>query len=251
MLKFKSLPFLAGAAALGIALLAPPAHANLVLAGGTPVGSFVDLSAQGFGNFPRLLTLQNTPTESGSVSPSNPNGTGDATCGGGPNKCNTPTISSLGWTSGGNVGVGLNTNQTNNTGITLDTLVLTIFNGTTSVGTFSLLAPVNFSATDLALQQGNGQSIFNFDLTAGEQAQFNTILAMTGSSGFVAGLASSFSGSNDGAESWLGFSQAIIPAPSIGDGLPVLLAIGGLVLGARFVGRSKKHRGTAIPYASA
>ena len=43
MLKSKSLPILAGAAALGITLLAPPVHANLVLNGGTPAaGVLID-----------------------------------------------------------------------------------------------------------------------------------------------------------------------------------------------------------------
>jgi hypothetical protein len=42
-----------------------------------------------------------------------------------------------------------------------------------------------------------------------------------------------------------------IPAPLLGHGPLVLLAVGGLLLGAKLFGRSKKHRGTAIPYAAA
>ena len=45
-----------------------------------------------------------------------------------------------------------------------------------------------FSAADLGLQQGNGNAVFKFGLTDQEQAQFNTIRAMAGSSGFFAGL---------------------------------------------------------------
>jgi hypothetical protein len=260
MLKFKSLPFLAGAAAA--LLLSSGAHASLVLTGGTPAASFVDLGAQGFGNAPRLLTLQTHPFESGSVTPVNVTHD-DAVPGS--DKSSTPTLLATGWNSGANVGIGFNADQTGgaSAGLTLDALVLTIFNGTTAIGSFSLNpAPVQFSASDLAMEQGNGSAIFNFGLTAAEQTAFNTIRAMAGSDGFFAGLSSSigcdatnFTGclhpADNGPDTFVAFSQAVIPAPSIGHGLPVLLAIGGLLLGARFLGRSKKHRGTAIPYAAA
>jgi hypothetical protein len=35
-----------------------------------------------------------------------------------------------------------------------------------------------------------------------------------------------------------------VPAPSIGQGLPVILAIGGMLFGARFIGRGKKGSGS-------
>ena len=117
----------------------------------------------------------------------------------------------------------------------MQSLVLTIFNGTTSVGSFSLLpslAPLQFTAADLALQQGNGNAVFNFGLTPAEQAQFNTIRAMAGSGGFFAGLASQLGcpagapasclASNDGPDSFLGFVQ--VPGPIVGAGLPGLVA---------------------------
>jgi hypothetical protein len=44
--------------------------------------------------------------------------------------------------------------------------VLTIYNGTTPVATFSLPSPINFSAADLAMQPGNGNAVFDFGLTA-------------------------------------------------------------------------------------
>src|SRR5438876_742394 len=102
MLKSRSLSILAGAAALGITLLAPPANATLVLTGPTPAASFVDLGAQGFGNAPRMLTLQTNDFESGSVTPVDVVH-GDAVAGA--NKSTTPTLGTLGWTSGGNVGI--------------------------------------------------------------------------------------------------------------------------------------------------
>ena len=181
---------------------------------------------------PRLLTLQTNGVETGSVTPVNiPQG--DAVPGA--NKSTTPTLSALGWTSGAAVGIGFNSDQSGGTGITMQSLVLTIFNGTTSVGSFSLLpslAPLTFTAADLALQQGNGNAVFNFGLTPAEQAQFNTIRAMAGSGGFFAGLASQLGcpagapagclASNDGPDSFLGFVQ--VPGPIVGAGLPGLVA---------------------------
>jgi hypothetical protein len=44
-----------------------------------------------------------------------------------------------------------------------------------------------------------------------------------------------------------------VPAPAIGHGLPVVLAVGGVLFGAKLLGRSRKSRsfGTAIPHAAA
>ena len=155
--------------------LAGAANANLVLVGGNPpvqvstvAASFTDLGAQGFGNAPRMLTLQTNTVETGSVTPVDVTN-GDAVPGA--NKSTTPTLAALGWNNGQQVGIGFNSDQSGQTGITMQSLVLTIFNGTTSVGTFSLassLTPLTFTAADLALQQGNGNAVFDFGLTAAE-----------------------------------------------------------------------------------
>ena len=209
------------------------AQASLVLVGGTPADSFVDLGAQGFGAAPRLLTMQGTGQQdilTGSVTPVDVE-VGDAIDG--DNKSTTPTIAETGWTSGAEVGIGFNSDQSGQTGITLQDLVLTIYaaNGTTVVDTFSLdpaIAPINFSAADLAMQQGNGNAVFNFGLDDAQQAQFDTILAMAGSSGFFVGLGATHGCpdpipagclvTNDGPDSYVAFVQSeSTPVPDGGS----------------------------------
>lgn len=198
------------------------AWADLILIGGTPANSFTDLGAQGFGNAPRMLTLQTNDYESGYVTPVDVVND-DAISGA--NKSTTPTLSALGWTSGDQVGIGFNSNQAGTQGITMQELWLTIYNGmTTIVGTFSLASPVDFTQADLDLQQGNGNSVFNFGLNLAEQAQFDAILAQPGSSGFYAALGSSLGCEDsapgclkswDGADSFIGFSQgSALPEPA-------------------------------------
>jgi hypothetical protein len=214
-----------------LAATASVAQADLVLINGTPALSFVDIGAQGFGAAPRLLTLQTSGIETGFETPIDVEH-GDAI--NGANKSTTPTIGVLGWTSGAKVGIGFNSDQIGGAGITLNTLTLTIFglNTTTVLGTFSLASPITFTAADLALQQGNGQAVFNFGLTATQQAQFNAIVAMAGSSGFYAGLGASLGcaagapagclPSNDGPDSFVGFAQSAGTVPDGGSALTLL-----------------------------
>jgi len=218
------------------------AWASLILVGPTnqPVAtvaaSFTDLGAQGFGTAPRLLTLQTNGVETGSVTPIDVT-VGDAVPGA--NKSTTPTLASLGWTAGNRVGIGFNSDQSGGTGITMQSLTVTIYNGTTAVGSFSLaagLAPLTFTAADLGLQQGNGNAVFNFGLNAAEQTQFNAIVAMAGSANFRVGVSSQLGCpagapasclvSNDGPDTFIGFRQNIPDSASVVSLGIVLLGLG-------------------------
>jgi hypothetical protein len=160
----------------GAALMPMPAQADFVLNDNV----FAELGGTGFGNAPRLLSLQNSPFENGAVvsvggtetflnnitiGPAPAFTVSGTVCGLGqlpacttgllPNESNLVNVTSL-WTSGAQVGVGLDTNQTGSTGALLfNELVLNIYSSTgVLLGTFGGNDAVLISEAQLALQQG-------------------------------------------------------------------------------------------------
>src|SRR6516164_7965908 len=100
--------------------------------------SFTDMNGTGFGALPRLLTEQTSTYEAGLVAP---NGSGGVTfptfanpaapgiAAGttnvaipGSDKASSPSLQGLGWTDASKVGIAFVSDQTGNTGITLQTL---------------------------------------------------------------------------------------------------------------------------------
>ena len=236
-----------GACAVAVGLLGgpPDARADLVLAGGSIAASFTDLGSQGYGNAPRLLTLQATGSlpagdpeagqlvyTGGVAASANYQGNLSAARNDVPNPCCTdvnkasvPTLGSLGWTSGADVKIGMNTSEAS-TGITLQNLVLSLYNNSnTVVGTFSLPSAIAFPDTELDKQPGNGNAIFEFVLSPAEQTAFNNLLTGTFSTFHIA-LAAAFTDVIDGPESFLAVlgpgSPLLVPEP----GSLVLFGVG-------------------------
>jgi len=221
----------------GTALTTLPANATLVLSDLV----FRDLGATGFGAAPRLLTLQNNVFESGATVA----GAGGTTiligpdAAAGDNKSHVYSVGSLGWTSGANVGIGLDTDEIGATaGLTFQTLVLTLYNSAgVSLGSFSGDGPVFISQALLSFQQGNGQSVFDIRLDGPQQAQYNSIINNPlngGVNNIFEGLSASFGcvtpavgcgPSTDGPDSFLAFNAglAAVPGPIAGAGLPGLI----------------------------
>jgi hypothetical protein len=247
-------------AAAMLLVLATPAKADLVISDLI----FRDLGGTGFGVAPRLLSVQGTMgstfeagatiagaggttqfvTGTGITFDATARGfsfgstcTSNGTCAGTlVNQSNVFSVATLGWTSGSQVGIGLDTNETGSTdGLQFNALVLTLYDAAGNVlGHFSGDGPVFISQTLLDFQQGNGNSVFDIRLDAPQQAQYDAIIAAYGASNVYAGLAASFGcltagclGSiTDGAESFLAFQAggtAVVPAPIAGGGVPGLI----------------------------
>jgi len=162
----------------------------LVLFGGNVHDSFAEIGGTGFGALPRVLTLQTSPQEDGKVAPGVGGTvcTGDAICNGS-NKSATPTVGLSGWTTGSQVGIGFNADQTGQAGETLNSMTLSIYNGTTAIASFSLGSAVTFTNDELSREPGNGNAIFRFVLDAAQAGIYDTTVAnLAGYLNFTIGL---------------------------------------------------------------
>lgn len=214
----------------------------------------IDLGGQGFGNAPRLLTIQgkgNSSFESGAIGISGGSlvaltpGIADAlvylgnsvqNAGGDTvnpltdgNKFSAPTLGSLNWMSGADVRLAFNANEPGGGGLTVNDVTLKFYNGDTVIaaidGSFSLASTI----------PGNGSSGFLINVDVMQQTFLNSsVFALAGSSGFRIALESTITGASGGAESFSAISA--VPEP---ETYAMLLSGLGLL---GFVARRKKQK---------
>jgi hypothetical protein len=217
-----------------------PARADFVFTG------TVDTTALGFGDVHRLQTVteptSGTGVEAGTVSPSSLSilptlCTGQADCTGSGDKSTTPTIGTLSWTSGSQVGLGVDISQTGalSDGLNLNNFGIQIYDASgvaISGATFSLALPFLITAAMGHVGPGNGTDVFDFALNAAEQATWDSfhfassdVVGSFTNFGCLGAVSSSCQPANDGPDSLLAFVQpAAVPGPVLGGGLPGLLA---------------------------
>jgi hypothetical protein len=116
----------------------------------------------------------------------------------------------------------------------------------TSTGAATLIGPVGAGLT--ALFQQNG-TLYGASEAFEPSLSVDTVDPATG----AATIGPDITGA--GVTFVTGFAPILsaVPAPAIGHGLPVVLAVGGVLFGAKLLERSRKRRlfGAAIPHAAA
>ncbi|MBY0270096.1 MAG: PEP-CTERM sorting domain-containing protein [Burkholderiales bacterium] len=201
------------------------ANANLVQNGELFIG------AQGFGNAPRLLTIQGNGTESGAIGIVGGNlvaltpGIANASVFGGNGVTNPggdtvsplsdnqkfgiPTLGELNWTSGANVNLLFNATEPGGDGLTVTDVTLKFYNGNT------VIAAIDGSFSLLSTQTGNGSAGFLINVDAAQQTFLNTtVFSQAGASAFRIALESTITGVAGGPESFSAVSAVTaVPEP--------------------------------------
>ncbi len=245
--------FKASIIAAGLMAAASGAQANLVLDG------TVAASGQGFGNAPRLLTIQgtgNATTESGAIGILNGSivgmspGISDASVFGGNGvqnlsgdlvnplsdnqKYGIPTLSELGWTTASNVGLIFNATEPGGDGLNVTDVTLKFYNGNTVVaaidGNFSLASTL----------QGNGVAGFKISVDQAQQTFLNNnVFNQKGAGNYRIALESTITGVAGGPESF----SAIKMAPAVPEPQTYAMMLAGLgLLGFARVRRSRRDK---------
>jgi PEP-CTERM motif len=244
-------------------LAATPASASLVFDPNPPVA----ISAQGFGNVPRSLTIHptgqggpagdlNPPAESGCisvVSAGNHFAGGSGSCLSGAaitmvhdsngvnnlggdeenpvadnQKHGIPTVASLGILSAADIGILFNATDPGGDGVNLMDLTLKFYR---SDGT--LLGAIDGSRVFTGTETGNGSAGFVFDVEAGEEQDYvNSILGLGGT--IYMALEATVSDAEGGPESFTIFNLHSPPSvPEPATWAMMLLGFGGIGLGMR------------------
>lgn len=206
------------AAAITSALLALSAGANASLV----QDGMLDLGGQGFGNAPRLLTIQgkgNSTYESGAIGISGGEivaltpgiadssvylGNGVQNLGGDTvnplvdsNKFSIPTLGSLNWTSASDVRLLFNAVEPGGNGLSVDDVTLKFYNGDT------VIAAIDGSFELASTLTGNGSSGFLINVDAAQQSFLNTtVFGLGGAADYRIALESTISGVAGGPESF-------------------------------------------------
>ena len=215
--------------------IAQTASATLILLGPNPEGG------TGLGTVETVLTLSSPGSSSNETGCVRPSGSGSTTAGcgfldasvmTGAGQIGTPTLGAIGATSASNLRVVFNASEPASDSITLNNLVLSIYDSTgtvlfTSGPSGPFVFPTTFS--------GTGNSGFLFGLDATQAAQAQAAAFGTGFANNRIGLGASLSNATGGLETF--FVAAVPQTVPVPDGGSLSMLLGLTLLGLAGVRR--------------